>query len=308
MWKRIFQVRNVLLAACVALKVTAYAHPAEQADGIPPDEKPKIGDLTYPIVDTGQRACFNASQKITPPAHGEPFYGQDAQVNGYQPSYTLSKDGKTVYDNVTKLTWTQSPDWNNDGQISSDDKFLFSEFLAYTDTLNAANYGGYSDWRAPTIKELYSLIDFRGTDPIVTGQDTTSLIPFIDTHYFAFEYGDTAAGERIIDAQFWSATEYVSTTMGGSATTFGVNFADGRIKGYGRKDHLGNDTMQQFAYFVSGNPHYGQNDFIDNADGTITDASTGLMWSAQDSGTGLDWQNALTWVQTQNAQRISENK
>jgi hypothetical protein len=58
------------------------------------------------------------------------------------------------------------------------------------------------------------------------------LIPFIDTEYFDIAYGDTQAGERIIDAQFASSTKNVSLTMN-DETLFGVNFADGRIKGYG---------------------------------------------------------------------------
>ena len=54
----------------------------------------------------------------------------------------------------------------------------------------------------------------------------------LDTKYFGFAYGDESHGERGIDCQDWSATEYVGTTMGGNPTVFGVNFADGRIKGY----------------------------------------------------------------------------
>jgi len=31
------------------------------------------------------------------------------------------------------------------------------------------------------------------------------------------------------DAQYWSSTQYMGLTMNGDSTTFGVNFADGRI-------------------------------------------------------------------------------
>ncbi len=252
---------------------------------------------SYSIVDTGQELCYDASGEIACPAAGEAFYGQDAQIDGNLPSYTISADGLTVYDNVTGLTWTQSPDWNGDGDIDSSDKFVFSDFLDYPNTLNAQNYGGYSDWRAPTIKELYSLIDFDGTDPAVNGSGTTGLTPFIDTDYFAFGYGDTAAGERIIDAQFWSSTVYVSTTMGGMETTFGVNFADGRIKGYGRSGMGG--EMDQYAYFVRGSTDYGVNDFQDNGDGTVTDNATGLMWTqADDGGEGMTWGQALEYCES----------
>src|SRR5208282_449769 len=60
--------------------------------------------------------------------------------------------------------------------------------------------------------------------------------PFLDTNYFHFVYGDTSRGERMIDCQDWSATEYVSMTMNNDATVLGVNFADGRTKGYPKFD------------------------------------------------------------------------
>ena len=55
---------------------------------------------------------------------------------------------------------------------------------------------------------------------------------------------------------------------------------------------------------VRGNPSYGKNDFHDNGDGTITDRATGLMWSKADSGKGMNWQDALAWVQKKNAEKF----
>ena len=55
--------------------------------------------------------------------------------------------------------------------------------------------------------------------------------PYIDTDYFLFQYGpgnNDVVGERTIDVQFMTNTLYVSTTMNGDETMFGVNFADGR--------------------------------------------------------------------------------
>ncbi|MBN1482010.1 hypothetical protein EH223_06765 [candidate division KSB1 bacterium] len=111
------------------------------------------------------------------------------------------------------------------------------------------------------------------------------LTPFIDTSYFDFAYGDANAGERIIDAQFASATLYVGRTMMGEESLFGVNFADGRIKGY-RTGPMRGQTEDKGFYilYVRGNPDYGVNDFHDNGDGTITDHATGLMWMQADNG------------------------
>jgi len=258
--------------------------------------------LPYAIVDSGQTACYDATGEIEPPQPGEPFYGQDAQHTGAQPSYTVSADGLTVHDEVTGLTWQQSPDTNGDRHIDMRDKMTFDEALAYPDRLNARAFAGFTDWRLPTIKELYSLILFVGTDPDPMAPSAAGQVPFLDTSVFAFAYGDLAAGERIIDSQYASSTRYVSTTMDGAPTMFGVNFADGRIKGYGIV--MPDGSQKQFVVScVRGNPAYGRNDFKGNGDGTVTDRATGLMWSRDDSGRGLDWREALAWVQRKNAER-----
>jgi len=257
--------------------------------------------LPYPIVDSGQTSCYDAAAQIAPPAPGADFYGQDAQYRRNEPSYSRSADGLTVTDDVTGLVWQQSPDTNGDGAVTVADKMTWEEAQAYPAVLNARRFGGFADWRLPSIKELYSLILFVGTDPNPMGADATGEVPFLDAGYFAFAYGNPADGERIIDSQYASSTLYVSKTMGGDDTLFGVNFADGRIKGYGL--HMPDGSVKKFVVqCVRGNPEYGKNDFADNGDGTITDRATGLMWAQADSGKGLDWKEALVWAQQMNAQ------
>ena len=255
----------------------------------------------YPIVDTGQSACYNEWEETACPAEATAaFYGQDAQHLGQAPSLVAPGDG-TVQDAVTGLTWQQSPDTNGDGVLDSRDKLGYAQARDYCANLILA---GWDDWRLSDIKTLYSLIDFRGRDPSgYYGSEISGLIPFLDTQYFDFAYGDLEAGERLIDAQYASATLAVTPAESGSARLFGVNFADGRIKGYDLT--LFGEEKTFVVSCVRGNPAYGRNDFLDPGDGTIRDLATGLMWARADSGAeapeGLDWEQALAWVAVKNA-------
>jgi hypothetical protein len=253
------------------------------------------GKLTYPIVDTDQETFYDTIIEIPEPMPGMPFYGQDAHYTGFAPDYQDNGDG-TVTDLITGLMWSKSPDMEGDGDIDYDDKMSFDEAMAGADTFSLA---GYDDWRLPSIKELYSLIIFSGKDPSgYNGTSTEDLVPFIDTNYFDFAYGDVNSGERLIDAQMVSSTLYVATTMGGAETMFGVNFADGRIKGYPTGPNPGQSEDKRFyVYYVRGNTDYGINDFHDNGDGTATDNATGLMWMKNDNGAGVVWQEALTYAE-----------
>lgn len=252
--------------------------------------------LTFPIVDTTQGKCYDDSTEIT--CSQTSFSGQDAQYTGNQPSYTDNGDG-TVTDIVTGLVWQKSTDTNGDGSITADDKISYANASTYCDNQYLA---GYDDWQLPTIKQLYSLMNFTGVDPSgYESTNTSGLIPFIDTNYYDFAYGDTDAGERIIDSQYASSTLYIGD--GREQLLFGVNFADGRIKGYGLSLR-GRDKTFAVAC-VRENTTYGVNTFVDNCDSTITDNATGLMWAQNDSGSdapdGLNWEEALAYVESQNA-------
>jgi hypothetical protein len=177
-----------------------------------------FAQTAYTIVDTGQTKYYDNTREIRSPKAGEAFFGQDANYGGNQPSYKNNGDG-TISDLNTGLMWTQNPGG----------KKTYRQAAAGA---SKGKVGGFTDWRLPSVKELYSLILFSGTDPDPQSTNTSRLVPFIDVGYFKFQYGNPENGDRVIDSQFATSTIYRGTTMGGNKTMFGVNFADGRIKGY----------------------------------------------------------------------------
>ncbi len=293
-----------VLAGCSTATVTATV----TATGEDPTPAPTVATETtdassvgaYPVVDTNQSVTYGTQTAIAAPAEGEAFYGQDAQIDGNQPSYTVNGDG-TVTDDVTGLMWTQTGDLNGDGTINAADKLTYREAAA---SASSVDVGGYTDWRLPTIKELYSLIEFSGSDASTPEGGAT---PFIDTSVFGFGYGDESAGERQIDSQWATSTLYADAS--GPQLMFGVNFADGRIKGYpidalpgGGAGNASGGAKEFYVLYVRGNEAYGENAFVAGGDGTVTDEATGLMWAQDDAGTTMSWEDALAWAQQANAE------
>jgi hypothetical protein len=211
--------------------------------------------LGFPIPDTGQTNCYDADSVIAAPASGEAFYGQDAQIYGYQPHYTLSGDGLTVLDNVTGLSWVRDPDLDGDGDIDVDDKLDYADAQSYPATLNAIGYGGYNDWRIPSIKELYSLMDSR--QHRLHREDST---PYLDTGYSI----SRSATRTPANAHRFEGSRRTIYVASSSSTSQGCrrHFADGRINV--------NRSITVLCSLCARQPGLRHQQFVDNSDGTIT--------------------------------------
>lgn len=154
--------------------------------------------VTRPIPDTGQTIIFSDT------------FGEDSDYTINPPSYTkLDAQGKPlpdsatswsmIKDNVTGLIWENKTD---DGLIHDKDN-TYSWIDAHTifiARLNNEKFGGFSDWRLPTIKELSMIVD-RGA----------CSNPAINQKYFP----------NTMSSLYWSSTTYAGLTDSAWCVNFG---------------------------------------------------------------------------------------
>lgn len=200
-----------------AFTVTASDGSGGGDEEAPPE--PGIG--TYPVVDTGQTGTYSTAVAIAPPAPGGAFTGQDSQYAGHTPSYSLGGDGLTVLDPRTGLTWTRSPDLNNDGVINASDNLTHAAATAYPASLQALNFGGYNDWRLPNAKELQSILDYTRAPGITASAaiDPVFACSAITNEAGALDY-----------PWYWTSTTHINYTV--NPGTYAAYVCFGRALGY----------------------------------------------------------------------------
>jgi hypothetical protein len=117
-----------------------------------------MGAGAYRLPDTGQNKCYDDNGEIPCPQWGEPYYGQDAQYRGAQPSFRDNGDG-TVSDLNTGLMWQKEDKQNADYNTRT-----WQQAVNYCSALSLADH---TDWRLPTVKELSTLVNFGRYDPSI---------------------------------------------------------------------------------------------------------------------------------------------
>ena len=230
----------------------------------------------FPLPDIGQTKCYDDGNQIQCSEPGEAFYGQDGNYLINPPSYTkLDANGNDlpdaanswvmVRDNVTGLIWEVKTD---DGSIhDKDNTYAWQDaqdtFLAQ---VNASQFGGHSDWRLPTIKELSSIINLGGSKPAV------------DRSYF----------QNCIAGQYWSGSERFS------GFAWSVDFYDYYgvyVEQTNKDDHIYVRCVRSQAPGLT-------EPLIINGNDTVTDRSTGLMWQQNTSSDVYSWERALSHAES----------
>jgi len=221
---------------------------------------------TYSVPDTGQTQSYTDT------------FGEDSDYIINPPSYTkLDEEGNDlpesaaewvmVRDNVTGLIWEVK---TADGSIhDKENTYPITDFSdgqnEFTAELNAMQFGGFSDWRIPTIRELVSIANY--------GQFHSA----INTNYFP----------NTVLTPYSSSTS-VASVSGGAFIPWECHFSSGGFAHLLASHHyiraVRGDTQE-----VPG--------FIDNGNGTITDKSTSLMWQKENADSLMDWNAAIAYCE-----------
>jgi hypothetical protein len=257
----------------------------------------------WPIPHSGVTKCYDNEKEIPCPKPGEPFYGQSGNYIINPKSFTKldekgndlpddAEDWLMVRDNVTGLIWEvkqakdDHPDYNN--PHDSDNTYTWYDTnpetnYGYTGTyndgrntemvikqINESRFGGFEDWLLPSIKELGSLTAFE------------KLCPAINELYFRATHDD----DNYWSAFYWSSTSRAYNT----GRAWGVYF------NYGY-DYRNAKDSSYFVRAVRGGQCRSFDHLVINADQTVTDTSTGLIWSVDTSETTMNWGMALKYCE-----------
>jgi hypothetical protein len=230
------------------------------------------------FVDVGYIEAFPFAARLPDTGQTKSFtdtYGEDSDYQPKHPHlYTKIDDNGNalddsttewvmVRDEVTGLTWEVKTD--DDSIHDVDNLYTWQEAQdKFITQLNRDNFGGYSDWRLPTIKEFFSIAD------------KSVINPAINTDYFPnimFSSGGF----------FWSSTAYVNNL----AKAWFLKLLNGDVDN-GELAHLKNVNAVRGEQINS--------TLVDNEDGTVTDTATGLMWQQAEAG-AMTWEEALTYCE-----------
>ncbi len=246
---------------------------------------PQKQTVKFKFPDSGQKKCYDDEGAIIAcPQKGARFFGQDGGYIIHPLSFTkLTEGGRKLDDKATWEKGFRMTRDNNTGlvwEIKSPNEFKvnykgnsynWEDAFTYIKELNRRGYGGYRDWRLPNREELRTIVDYNGQISACDGKFFPDCAP---------EF-------------YWSKDSNNKEPL----FAWGVYFANGCAICY----------LKSFYYpvrAVRGGYSRGFGDitgyaFKDNADNTVTDSNSGLMWK-KDEGPELNWEEALKYCQELN--------
>jgi len=176
--------------------------------------------------------------------------------------WEVKTDDGSVHDKDNPYTWYDSnPDTNGGNAGTPGDGTDTEDFIA---ALNAESFGGYADWRLPTIKELAAVANLGTYNPA------------IDPIYFP---------TNTVSSKYWSSTTHASMT----GKAWSIHF------GYGNPAYR-DKSNAYYVRAVRGGQIRLLEHLVINGDGTVSDTFTGLMWQQAEAGE-MTWEAARSYCE-----------
>lgn len=187
-------------------------------------------------------------------------FGEDNDYLFNAPYFTDNGNG-TVTDTITKLMWQQT----DGGEMTIENAALYCENLTL---------GGFNDWRLTDAHESFSILNHQNSNPALnTSVFTTSA------------------------AEYWWTSEHQAN----DANKIWVTNAGGGIGNHPKTETISAGGSKRFhvrAVRELVTPTYVSAQFTDNADGTITDNLTNLIWQKTPYSDSITWEDALNYAET----------
>jgi Protein of unknown function (DUF1566)/Secretion system C-terminal sorting domain len=199
------------------------------------------------LPDTGQNLSYTTT------------FGEDNDYNINVPNYTNNSNG-TITDNVTGLMWQQS----DGGEMTHSNAIIYADILVL---------GGFSDWRLPSPRESFSILNHQNN------------MPALNTSFFT----NTTAG------YWWTNTFELNSTTKVWVTNAGGGIGNKPIS----ETISAGGTFKFHARCVRdvATPIVIANHFTDNGNGTITDNLTQLIWQKAPNANLFTWENAIAYAE-----------
>lgn len=201
-----------------------------------------------PVPDSGQTNSYTA------------IFGEDSDYALWTPAYTNT--GGMVHDLRTGRMWQET----DGGEMTWEDAAAYAAAL---------RLGGYSDWRLPSVHELFGILHQGRSNPAM----------------------DTSVFQSTLAEYWWSRDPQVDN----SNNVWVVN-AGGGAGPHPKSETIGAGGNKRFHVrcvrgapvpSASGLRHH----FLGNADGTVTDLDTGLTWQQAES-VAVSWTGALGYAES----------
>jgi len=230
-----------VLLCFVILSFTAYAF----ASSVPDDGQPPfIYPMSYTKLDVKGNALPSSAMSWAMVKDNITDLIWEVKTNLYGKTNSAN-----IHDAGNTYTWYNSNPATNGGNAGT----AGTDTSVFITQLNNAIFGGYSDWRLPTIKELTYIVDYS--------------VPYPGPTINPIFYNINGAVNVPTVFYYWSSTTY--PLYSGSAC--GINFNQGNNYGNSKSNTC-------YVRAVRGGQTEASPSYINNGDATVTDISTGLMW------------------------------